>query len=802
MTSEGADHIIVLAGAGTGKTHLLTHRYLEHLTRYSPLEVAAVTFTERAAAELRSRIRAQARTQQLSEHTIAEIDAAPIGTIHALAARICREHGELAGLPRNFMVMDALGSTQWRARHLPRAIAGLNSTVFEHMPYTRVMTILEVLLEEPYGTLRQFQAHTVAGVREQWKAQIEDHRLAVWTRLTTRPEWQRSREQLQAVSGKDGDRLEDLRRQVVQALGLPSDQCREAAAVLRSARPNVGSQKAWPDGDLQLTQGSIATLRDLVRAEKALNIEWNTQDDALVSALPALEEAFQHIHDQLFQWRVQQGRLDFADLEGGALRIMQHPRVQAFYQARFKAVLVDECQDTSPAQAQLLRALMGDATRMYVGDPLQSIYGFRTGSEPMHGSFLMEVQHLGGTSSELTHSYRAHMDLVAPLNKAMNHLMSGHHLELTAAREAPAGGNAMHFLEVPGEGRRGARLKAEATRVAQEIRALLDADTPVFDRQREAWRPVTPGDIAVLARTWRPLDTFQDALLAAGVPAFLAGGGDLLKTAPAQDAWMLLRAAGDPADDLATAAILRGPIFSWTDADLHALWKSRLPGEPWQAGLTRSAEPSHARARKFFQQLRALRLGPPVDTLILADRFGYRSFLAHLPAAARALADWDAILQLVTSLEDECPAPRAAAQRLRRLQASGFRLPRPPIAVAEAVTLASIHHAKGMEWPVVFVADLDGRNKPETEPAYVTDLGVIFSPDSFHQTKPGMLEYARYQKKRGADQELNRLLYVACTRARDRLYASGPAGSRAEAYTRLRASFEKAGAIISSRVSQ
>ena len=797
-------HLVVLAGAGTGKTQMLSGRYLDHLHHASPLEIVAVTFTEKAASELRARIRARATEQQFPPRVLAELEAAPIGTIHALAARVCHEHPGAAGFPEGFVVMDATQRKQWHSRHLPRALARLDA-IPSGMSYQQIHTLMTILLEDPYATLRSLP-DAPDKIKEAWLAQLERSRYEAWRNLLARPDWQAAYAELRGMTGPTGDRLETLRLQIVNApidADQPIDRVMDTVRLISGADLRGGSKKAWGDEAIGRVREVIKELRALVQQEMFLE-EWNSQDDALLLTLPALARTFLTVNEQLLRWRLEQGLVEFSDLEGGALKALETPEVRAHYQARFKAILVDECQDTSPSQASLLNALAGDAVRTFVGDPLQAIYSFRTGRAPIHEQFKMQVEQFGGAEERLTHSYRTHTGLIGSLNQAMAHLTHGAHVDLSASRPPLRDGQHMRLLHLPPTDNQGERLQAEAHAVANEIRDLLTRSEQVFDRELGTYRTVKPSDIAILARRWKPLDTFQQALLEADIPVFLAGGGHLLRTREAQDAWIFLRAAGDPTDDLATAAALRTPLFDWSDSELHALWESRLPGEPWQVALTRSPTPAHQRARRFFQELRQLRHAPALDTLLLADRFGYRALITQRKDSPRALADWDAILQLVTQLHDTCPTPRSVALRLRRLQEEGqrpnhpLRLPRPPIAVPDAVTLASIHHAKGLEWPVVFVVDLDGKTRPEADAAYLSETGIVFTPDPWTEERPAMFDFARQQKKLMNDQELDRLLYVAATRARDLLYTAGPADSRSSAFRRFQDSFLAAGVTIQS----
>ena len=141
--------VAVVAGAGTGKTHMLTHRYRHHLAGgLSPLEIVAVTFTERAAAELRARVRRALETStkkgEAEPDTLAELEAAPVGTLHALAARICRDHPDAAGVPADFGMLDDLERSVWLGEAFTEALGTLelSDEVLELLPYERLRDVL------------------------------------------------------------------------------------------------------------------------------------------------------------------------------------------------------------------------------------------------------------------------------------------------------------------------------------------------------------------------------------------------------------------------------------------------------------------------------------------------------------------------------------------------------------------------------------------------------------------------------------------------------------------------------------
>src|SRR5215212_281560 len=172
--AQASGSVAVVAGAGTGKTHMLTERYLHHLSGdgLSPLEVVAVTFTEKAAGELRSRVRERVRERLAArEDLLAELEAAQISTIHALCARVCREHPEEAGVPPDFGILDDLRGRLWTADRLADAMDGLPEESYRVVPYPLMQAALEALISDPLGA-----EEALAKGPEGWRDLIEEAR--------------------------------------------------------------------------------------------------------------------------------------------------------------------------------------------------------------------------------------------------------------------------------------------------------------------------------------------------------------------------------------------------------------------------------------------------------------------------------------------------------------------------------------------------------------------------------------------------------------------------------------------------
>ena len=253
--------VVITAGAGTGKTHMLAERYLYYLQQrnLSPLEVVAVTFTEKAAAELRSRIRALV-TQRLPERLdlLAELEAAQISTIHALSSRICHEHFQLIDIPADFQVLDSLEGQVWLPDGLQTALTNLSPEVFRAIPYSLLQQVLNRLLEDPYTTSLALRR----GIQD-WSKLIADAQIEAVKIILNEPAWNSNRSILEQHHGQAGDKLEAIRTSVLAAMAdlEEAENIDNAVAAIDKINLRVGSKKNWQDDSLKTVKDALKVLR-------------------------------------------------------------------------------------------------------------------------------------------------------------------------------------------------------------------------------------------------------------------------------------------------------------------------------------------------------------------------------------------------------------------------------------------------------------------------------------------------------------------------------------------------------------
>ena len=838
--------VVITAGAGTGKTHMLAERYLYYLRErnLSPLEIVAVTFTEKAATELRSRIRTLV-SRQLPQRLdlIAELEAAQISTIHALSARVCQEHFQIINIPADFQVLDDLEGQIWSKDALQNALTQLPPEIFQAIPYSLLQNVLNKLLDDPYTANKALRQ----GIQD-WSQLIVDARNKAVEMIISDRTWQETWTTLKQHRGKEGDKLEVIRQSVIEAMEdlEEAENINASIETIDKVNLRVGSKNNWQNDDQKTVKEALKILRELVRRvinQGLLNLALSNGDEQLKLMLPALTEAYQEVTSYLSRLKLQKKVLTFSDLEIYALQALEHIQVQDYYHQRWQVFLVDEFQDINPTQAEILNTLTAKAELTIVGDIKQSIYGFRRADIRVFQQFRDRILANNGKEVILNTSFRTHKTLITAFNQIFAPLLAENHQDLNAYRQetpiqsegenynylqvltigdpflkqslmggracphlTPAldstcgqvlcfnGGNPRNGLsrktallrfhqegeEKPPKPNKAQRQRVEAYCLAERIKQMLDHKIPVFDKQTRQTRPIQPKDIAILTRTWQPLEMYSEALSSIGIAVAPAGGGNLLATREAKDASAMLRFLANPRDDIALVAVLRSPFFATSDRLLFQIRNSFTKADQdscWWDELKTSQHPELEHPVKVLQQLLNCRQSEtPSRILQICDRLtGYTAVIANLAGASRRMADWQGFQQLVKDLEQGTYDLFGVVRHLKRLYDQEVAVPRPVLAVTNAVSLMTIFASKGLEWSLVIVADLS-KERPKFSPHVYFDaqLGVaVKSKDAQGEMqKPVLYSWLAYLQEQKDREEAVRVLYVALTRARDYLILS------------------------------
>ncbi|MGP1386763.1 MAG: UvrD-helicase domain-containing protein [Thainema sp.] len=816
--------IAVTAGAGTGKTHMLAERYFHHLmSGHSPLEIVALTFTNKAAAELRSRIRKTIRDRTTNSaianqlkadgtnafEILAELEAAQISTFHALAERICREHPEVAGVPADFTVLDELEGRIWQDQVLLDAIAHLPIHLYETVPYSLMQSAIQAFMSDPLTA-----EEALGKGRDDWFPVVQQLRQNALDQLVNHEQWLSAADVLH-VYAAPGDKLDAMREKALEAMASleQGHNVAESLVAMAALKINCGAQKNWGGKEtLDLVKQAIRELRDdvvkPVQEDGLITLEPNLWDDQTEAILPVLREGFEQVRSHLDQAKRQQRVLNFNDLEIHALRALESEAIRDYYAQRWQVYLIDEFQDTNPIQGRLLNLLTDGKLRTIVGDVKQSIYGFRRADVRVFQHWCEQISQDVNQQDELLNSdvklnnhkrsghdpavqslslsFRTHHALVQNINTVFQPILADLHQPLAAHRQAEphaAPHLQVYAVQPPDEVKPSLdeRRRAEGQHIANLIKGWISDGIQVHDKEMKQLRPITYGDIAILARTWSSLELYGEVLESQGIPMLQAGGGNLLDTREAKDAWAMLRFLTNPADDLALVAVLRSPFFAISDRTLQRLAQTLPEKTAWWQHL-KANQVNHSELNHPVQTLQTLlkerRSDPPARLLQRADRLtGYTAAIAHLPNARRREADWRGFLDFVKAQEQGRFDGLSIVRTLRRLIAAEVSIPRPPLEAGNAVSLMTIHAAKGLEWPIVIVPDLS-RKESSSYPTvrFDADLGVALKlQDEQGETQKSALYTLLEQQQKQADEaEAKRLLYVALTRSRDRIVLTTP----------------------------
>ena len=818
ITARGRD-VVVTAGAGAGKTLTLVARYLALLAEGVPLRsIIAITFTEKAAREMRNRVRDEVRryleTPGLasSEHerwqeVYSGLDAARISTIHGLCAEILRGHPAEACVDPRFTVLDEGHGSLLHRQAVEEALVWAAEDrelvpLFALLGERGFRGALDTLLRDRLEAAEVF-AEMPGDVLAHWRAALAARQTAALAALLTDPDWQDAAAIVHGAAATKADDLLEIQRQMASAAlheaEAANDLDHRLTALARLAEINLrgGSVKAWPGGKEQLdaVKAAVKALQESWKNTSTLHLALTPLDERLATAMPGLRACFQFAAERYGALKRAREALDFDDLEAGALALLEtNSAVRARWQAETAALLVDEFQDTNDRQRRLVRCLNGDGGKLFiVGDAKQSIYRFRGADVTVFRAERETIARSDGAVVALDTSYRGHQALIVGLNDLLRPVLGEADdparpwVEPFAAlrhhREAAGPGFTAPHIELhlalgsKGEG----GLERAADALAARLAALVESGNVQIEVKGQP-SPLDYGDIAILCRASTSFAVYENALERAGIPFLTVAGRGFYGRPEIRDLLNALAALADPTDDLALAGLLRSPALALSDAGLYRLCeacdRADRPTSLWQTLRMSAAElPGEdggraARAATIISDLHAQAGRAPVADLLKAflDATGYRAALLttrQVRAArnvAKLLADAHAsglvsvgeFLAYVVELRD-----------------SGTREGEARTTAEGAVQIMSVHQAKGLEFPVVVLGDVTYNAPPRNGLLLDPALGILLPRKDDDKALPAVYRLGRLTTDDQEAAESDRLLYVAATRAREKLIISG-----------------------------
>ncbi len=607
--------VVLSSGAGCGKTHVLTERYLSHLRddKAEVGQVVAITFTDRAARQMRGRIRdkveallraADGPDAETWARHLRNLETAPISTIHAFCAALLRQNAVEAGVDPRFDVLEEVLSVNIEGDALNSCLQRLLTAQTEAGEDLRQLVLLygwrivvdgvtALLRSRDETCWRQWLDEPAEDVGREWRDRA---RLSLLPRriahlLGARPHVLRCLELLRRSPPLPGLIADNVRR-LLEELPRLAEAPDLAAAVQgfhELAKVTHHGKKAWPDPAVyEPIKTALAKFRDELKG-------WDlTCFDAAADELaPAVEVGRRWLRvaqEAVAAYRERKrthGVVDFQDLLMAARDLLRdRPEVRGRLQERYRFLLIDELQDTDPVQMELVESLCGAGLAtgklFAVGDANQSIYRFR--GADVHGFLqLRDKMELEGRQN-LTRNFRSQPAILDFANAAFAPCLTDYHaLRTDNSQISP--GPCVEFLWSPresgdGEGKASAAegRRSEAAWIAQRIAALVRGGAEiVVDREGGAnrLRPVRAGDVVLLFRAMSNVALYEAALRDQSLGYYLVGGRAFFAQQEIYDLLNLLRTLENPQDGVSLAGVLRSPFCCVSDEALFVLGRRR-----------------------------------------------------------------------------------------------------------------------------------------------------------------------------------------------------------------------------------
>jgi ATP-dependent helicase/nuclease subunit A len=824
--------MIVTAGAGTGKTSVLVDRYLELLKKVdTPRKLLALTFTEKAATEMKDRVRSSISTGEgmvaNRARALDDFNWAEIQTFHSFCSNVLRQYPLEAGVSPDFDVLEEpekdaiLQGAMDKIFYSPRP--NIRQSVVDILTMAGLSNAeryLRALYDRRFLSRELFERLLSEDISEQWKREVADHKDSVVRGILDDVDFIRACSILyRLASVYKGDKdagTQYLLEAEPHISDIISGGSVETAgnAVLNltrlKGRSNMGNKSNFKPDDLTAFREAYTALRktlDRHRADEELDLEDDQFIDHAVTFLRDLETVFSEFSRLVAEEKRARNGLDFTDLLILVRNLFSNNEnfVKQHYADRYAYILVDEMQDTDALQLEIIRALVkhSDMNRLgklfVVGDPKQSIYQFRDVDVSLFketGDYIKGD--LSGEEIKLDVNFRSAPQVVCFVNRLFSRIMNSSErpwefeydrIECSNNRKDDLG--SVELLMVPDSLRSVERKMAEAEIVARRIDQLMPDDTKkVYWNRHDRCKnghAVKYGDICILLRSRTNLQFYEHALKAFNIPYHVHKGVGFYNSQEVIDTYNLLRFLDDPDNDVALLGLLRSPFFSISDADIFRAVVEGRGALFWQL-------------KKNDETRNSPKIAKAVERLEQWLQYAHRETTSDLLARALTESQISAVFAGIPGGDQKIANLEKLQAMIRTWQQAGF------ISIADvartldnnihgetkegdatldmsednSVNIMTIHAAKGLEFPVVIVPEID-RSPSDSQPSIHLDrqhgLGLKI-PDptgsNFRSTLALKRIEAISREKRTAEEK--RLFYVATTRAKDHLILSGQPG--------------------------
>lgn len=818
--------IALSAGAGCGKTFVLTQRFLKLIEPGAPADrlshIVAITFTERAAREMRDRIRETclAQLRNCPEEEVAHwltvirgLDSARISTIHSFCTSILRSHAVSARLDPHFGLLEQGTSDTFLRKVVREAVHellkqenadgmqmvyryGLEKTYellialvpqqfrIEFEPFS------DMTVEQLAGRMRGYWVSTFIPLQLAEIANAESTQFLVNLMSANEPTHPKMRERFQVLLARLPELIngsEKLRGELLATL------------ISHAKVQGGGTKKDWDDVTVyeQIKDGFTALRGSLGKIYEELEPDPEQFRLAAEYSLVVLRVT-QFVAKRYQQSKAEKGVLDFDDLllqTRNLFRRDSQARQRAA--AGIQYLMVDEFQDTDPVQSEIVRSLCGQelltGKLFLVGDAKQSIYRFRRADPEVFHQLRMEIPEAGRLP--LSTNFRSQPAILNFTNCLFASAMEHYYeplMPFDREQHSPTPGIEFLFAAPDDPDLKGADAvrETEAEWIAARIRQLLEDETPrIWSKNSQTGerelRRVEPGDICILFRSLSSVSIYEKALQQGDLDYYLVGGRAFYAQQEIYDLSNLCQYLDNSDDELSLLGILRSPFFSLSDDTIYSIVRS---AETLSAAML-TAPPEDLQPRQKRQVLYAqnvlAELRSKKDRLSLVEllnlaleRTGYDAALLNEFLGDRKIANLRKLIEMARNFEATgLFTLKDFVQRIRDsiLEESKEELAATLPETSDVIRLMTIHQSKGLEFPVVIVADMDRKSQGASKDPFLhPEWGALLPLPAVRGTVPDNYAFKMHRvlEQNADEEETVRLLYVAVTRAADYLILS------------------------------
>ncbi|MBU8907579.1 UvrD-helicase domain-containing protein [Desertibacillus haloalkaliphilus] len=821
--------LLVSAGAGSGKTWVLTERYLEILSKgYRPSQIVAITFTEKAAGEMKTRIRSaiQKMINKASddheklywEQCEREVKHSIVTTIHGFCSRVLRTNPVEIGLDPFFNVLDGteakllLRDVTWQTvrDYMEEGKEGA-ARLYKQFPDTEELVGVVSAIYTNLRTLNQTPQDMLATTERELAKRQENFTEALDRLITHTEKMNEVFADIKAKAKKPAAYFEKYERWMAhfqEAIPL----LRASDAVMNeeiSAKFEAMEASKWRKSGTE----QFKEMTDMLREEYLPDLSNLFISEEYVPLLRSLATLIGITDRNYRQAKEKRQSVDFNDLETLAAKLLaKQPSVRNKWQQRLEFLMVDEFQDTNALQKSIIDHLtaQGDKVKLFVvGDGKQSIYKFRGADVQVFYDIEKEIVAKGGETVSLAMNFRTQSPVIAYINSLFAELMETKdhpsssyatvYEALEAHRQVEREDQAIEMIVTTEEGEEHTEKKdedvhwveVEAESLARRMKQIVtEGERVIWDKNddgEEAPRSATYGDFAVLLAARSQMHLYESVFQDYQIPYVVVGGRSFYQKQEILDVANVLKLIQNQDDELALLGFLRSPFVHVKDTTLFWLTRGQSLTKAFHRLKEKPAEVEMREWEKFqlaqqwVKKWLLYRNSVSIHELLtmILDDTGYLGMLIAGYQGEQKVSNVEKLLQLARSQFDEQgKLLYDLVHYIDLMQAEGIQEEEASVVEdrGDAVVIMSIHSSKGLEFPIVCI--------PEMKKDFLKKGGsserTYFHPDKGLGLKlidtnygNGFHEELRTIEQQKETEEAKRLLYVAMTRARDHLILVG-----------------------------